>query len=170
MTKESRELDAQIAVALFGWRWMKDAESNAVSLWPASGDEDYEPHGHWTHGAEDVTGRESEFTRAPDWDLCGTHRDWRTSKRGAAAYSSDWNDMKLLVDALLRRDCVVAMDLVQGLAGASWLVRARSDVFWVFGNADSLPVAMCAAALKLPRYATRSKTAAQATPEAVPAS
>lgn len=62
-----RELDALMAVRLFGWRWLRSRATGHVGLWGP------DPGLRWTCNpdAEDVTGREAEYQRYSDWDRCG---------------------------------------------------------------------------------------------------
>lgn len=55
-------LDAQIAVALLGFRWFRCPRRNLIALFPPH----EEDRLNWGPGWEDVTGREGEFERFAD--------------------------------------------------------------------------------------------------------
>lgn len=154
-TEELHELDAQIAVRFFGWKWFREKKRGLDGIFPPD------------------DGVQIRWNFMPSWydEVSeGTNRyvDWADH---LPRYSFDMNDTHRLLEELKRRRYTIEIRTVVGVrsdtpsdiwcARVMWLndfepvvvdgvgdVAGDLDKPWFWGAIDeSLPVAICKAAL-----------------------
>jgi hypothetical protein len=132
-----RELDAQIAVRLMGWRWFAKKSEGLIALFPP----DEEDRIMFSADLfEDVTGREEEYPRFIDWDGVGDVK----GKRGLPHYSTDDAAALMVVDALMEREYDTTLRTIGTKHVFEMYKYAR---FVAAAEAWSRPEAICRAAL-----------------------
>ena len=89
-----RELDALVAVKLFGWRWVRFGVDNLAGLVPPASISDKPTFWH------PVT--DGDFERYGDWDRLGWD-DKGSYHRGFPYYSTDWTAVPDIIAALKER-------------------------------------------------------------------
>jgi hypothetical protein len=137
-----RELDAEVAEKVFGWRWFLGPGHKAISFQPPLSDGWERPMFH--PDSVDVTDRQTEYERFYDWDHCG-RRDGRS---GLPNYSTDiadaWEIVEHFSSAWFRLE-----DGWGAPAADRWICWLEQD--WTeedpAGQAPTAPMAICQAAL-----------------------
>lgn len=125
-----RELDAEVAEKVMGWRWIKLKINGVVAIFSPERAADWISH----NVCIDVTGKESDFERASDWDRADC----------LPAYSTEPAAMMRVVEVLRERFGVVEMSGI----GNQWFCRVRG--ICEHGDAarsETLPLAVARAAL-----------------------
>src|SRR5690348_1098483 len=93
LTLTGRELDAEVAVKIFGWRWLARVRERSLCL--------IVPPEHtesWIKANfKDVTGHQSEYCRFAEWD-----QDFQLPR-----YSTDPAAMMQVVEKMRERGCCI---------------------------------------------------------------
>lgn len=145
------ELDAKIALHLFGWRWFQRDSGGLIhkrrcALYPPD-------DGNWVrwnfHDSFEQIGEWPEpKQRFSDWDRCGSVAEDRSIGRPLKFlpnYSSEWSDMRIVVEKMRELGWLVQM---QQQEDGKWeAVFMNEDCEDEIKWADSLPHAVCLASL-----------------------
>lgn len=141
---ELRELDANIACHLFGWRWFRSKRDGLCTLQPPEG-------GDWTRSPWGPDIFDAIYVVPPDSER---YRDWaqggrligehgRILRTGLPCYSTDIVAAWLVVAAFDSYTVAFEPDVKQHYAK---LVRYKPEGFG-YAREDTMPLAVCRAAL-----------------------
>lgn len=142
------DLDAEIAVKLFGWRWFRHKERNVVGLYPPD-EEGYIAWMFFEEKMELLGDTDGGYPRYTDWYRCGGLSDERSRWHLYMPQFSGDLECAMMVDARMQAEGF-RLKLTRRKDGKFWARYEHANgAGWkkLSGWRASMPLAICDAAL-----------------------